>query len=186
MNVTVYLPDDLAQEVRDADLPISNICQRALRQALHGTTDPLERIAAQLDRVCEVLGIEAVDQPAALPDEVEVGTAILLAAAGRREVLTYQQFSGRLRDRGVEVHHRSPRMVKLLLAISERRAARGHGLLSALVVTSASGLPGEGFFDLAARHGRRGDHRTVWEQERDRVFQEAEGSPRNELPPGGD
>ncbi len=93
MNLTVYLPDDLAQEVRDADLPVSSICQAALRQALHGTTDPLERIAADLARIREALGIAAVDQPPARQDEVEVATAILLAAAARRECLIYREFS---------------------------------------------------------------------------------------------
>src|SRR6266540_2287399 len=87
MNLTVYLPDDLAQEVRDADLPISTICQKALREALHGTTDPLERIAADLARIREALGIdEAGDQPPARQDEVDVATAILLEAAARRTV----------------------------------------------------------------------------------------------------
>src|SRR6266536_67437 len=160
MNLTVYLPDDLAQEVRDADLPVSSICQAALRQALHGTTDPLERIAADLARIREALGIAAVDQPPA-----------------RRECLIYREFSERLRDHGVVVHWRSPRMAELLREISERRVAHGQGLLSALVVGSANGLPGEGFFDLAARHGRVGDRRTLWEHERDRLFEEGQASP---------
>ena len=177
MNLTVYLPDDLAQEVRDADLPVSSICQAALRQELHGTTDPLERIAADLARIREALGIAAVDQPPARQDEVEVATAILLAAAARRECLIYREFSERLRDRGVVVHWRSPRMAELLREISERRVAHGQGLLSALVVGSANGLPGEGFFDLAARHGRVGDRRTLWEHERDRLFEEGQASP---------
>jgi hypothetical protein len=173
MNMTVYLPDDLAHEVRDADLPVSNICQAALRRELHGTGDPLERIAADLARICEALGIEAVDEPPVVQDEVEVGTEILQAVAARRQRMTYREFSERLRDRGILVHWRSPRMGRLLLEISERRVAHGHGLLSALVVGSASGLPGEGFFDLAVRHGRVGDHRTVWRHERDRLFAEA-------------
>jgi post-segregation antitoxin (ccd killing protein) len=175
MNITVYLPDELAQEVRDADLPISNICQAALRRELYGVADPLERIAADLAQIKEALGIEAVDQLPPHQDDVEVGTAILLAAAKRRECLTYREFSERLGDRGVAIHWRSPRMGRLLLAISERRVANGHGLLSALVIASANGLPGEGFFGLAAKHGRVGDsQRMIWERERDRVFQEAQ------------
>jgi hypothetical protein len=137
-------------------------------------TDPLERIAADLARIREALGIEVIDQPPARQDEVEVGTAILLAAAARRECLIYREFSERLRDRGVAVHWRSPRMAELLGEISERRLAHDQGMLSALVVGSANGLPGEGFFDLAARHGRVGDRRMLWEHERDRVFEEAQ------------
>jgi tetratricopeptide (TPR) repeat protein len=161
-----------AEQGRDDD------ALRDLDQALE--LDPGNNLAMQARRSLRGDGpdvAETIDHPAVLPDEVEVGTAILLAAAVRRECLNYRQFSERLRDRRVAVHWRSPRMAKLLLAISERRAARGQGLLSALVVGSASGLPGEGFFDLAARHGRRGDHRMIWEQERDRVFQEAQESP---------
>ncbi len=177
MNLTVYLPDDLAQEVRDADLPISTICQKALREALHGTTDPLERIAADLARIREALGIdEAGDQPPARQDEVDVATAILLEAAARRTILKYRPSSERLRDRGIAVHWRSPRMGELLGQVSERRVANGYGMLSALVVASVNGLPGEGFFELAARLGRVGDRRTVWERERDRVFEEAKGT----------
>jgi len=177
VNLTVYLPDYLAQVVRDADLPISTICQRALREALHGTTDPLERIAADLARIREALGIEAAEQPAVRHDEVDVATAILLEAAARRETLKYREFSERLRNRGVTVHWRSPRMGELLDQVNQRRLARGYGLLSALVVGSANGLPGEGFFGLAERHGRVGDHRTLWQRERNRVFDEATAPP---------
>jgi hypothetical protein len=53
--------------------------------------------------------------------------------------------------------------------------AHGQVLLSALVVGSASGLPGEGFFDLAVRHGVWAI-RTVWDDERDRLFAEARRS----------
>jgi hypothetical protein len=173
MNMTVYLPDDLAGEVRDANHPVSNICQAALRRELHGTGDPLERIAANVTRICEALGIEAIDEPATVQDEVEVGTNILETVAARRQVLNYREFSERLRDRGILIHWRSPRMGQLLLQISERSVACGQGLLSALVVGRASGLPGKGFFDLAAQHGRVGEHRTVWERERDRLFAEA-------------
>jgi post-segregation antitoxin (ccd killing protein) len=177
LNLTVYLPDDLAQEVRDADLPVSTICQKALREALHGTTDPLERIATDLARIREALGIEAADPTAVEHDEVDVATSILLEAAARREILKYREFSERLRDRGVTVHWRSPRMGALLDQVNQRRLARGYGLLSALVVGSANGLPGEGFFVLAARHERVGDRRTLWRRELNRVFEEATTPP---------
>ena len=158
------LPDDLASLARRNGLILRHESFRSDADRLIRAIEPILRIGG-------------VDQPPVLPDEVEVGTAILLAAAARRECLSYREFSEQLRGRGVSVHWRSPRMAKLLLAISEHRAARGQGLLSALVIGRTNGLPGEGFFDLAARHGRRGDHRTLWEHERDRVFQDAQGSP---------
>ncbi|WP_030440131.1 Clp protease N-terminal domain-containing protein [Actinoplanes subtropicus] len=55
--INVYLPDDLADAVRDAELPVSAICQRALEQAIRRITairqsllDDLhpDRIAARL------------------------------------------------------------------------------------------------------------------------------------------
>lgn len=36
--INVYLPDDLADAVRDTGLPVSSICQRALEQAVRRTT----------------------------------------------------------------------------------------------------------------------------------------------------
>src|SRR4051812_44626218 len=36
--INVYLPDELADAVRDAELPVSAICQRALEQAVRRTT----------------------------------------------------------------------------------------------------------------------------------------------------
>ena len=36
--VNVYLPDDLAAAVRDAGIPVSTVCQRALDNALRQTT----------------------------------------------------------------------------------------------------------------------------------------------------
>ncbi len=96
---------------------ILSICQAALRQALHGTTGPVERIAAELTRIREALGIEPVDQPPARQDEVEVAAAILLVAAARRQCLGYQEVSQRLRDRSVAAHWQSPRMAEVLREI---------------------------------------------------------------------
>src|SRR5690348_14567617 len=36
--INVYLPDDLAEAVREARLPVSAVCQRALEDALRQTT----------------------------------------------------------------------------------------------------------------------------------------------------
>jgi hypothetical protein len=58
-----------------------------------------------------------------------------------------------------------------------RARARGYGLLGALVVGSINGLPREGFFELAARHGRVGDRRTLWKHELDPGVKEAKAPP---------
>jgi post-segregation antitoxin (ccd killing protein) len=36
--INVYLPDDLAEAVRDAGVPVSAVCQRALEQAVRRVT----------------------------------------------------------------------------------------------------------------------------------------------------
>jgi len=42
--VNVYLPDDLAQQVRRVELPISSICQQALREELDKMTTTQDEI----------------------------------------------------------------------------------------------------------------------------------------------
>jgi ATP-dependent Clp protease ATP-binding subunit ClpC len=44
--INVYLPDDLAEAVRSANLPVSTICQRALATALQGATSVREGTGA--------------------------------------------------------------------------------------------------------------------------------------------
>lgn len=56
--VNVYLPDDLAQQVRDADLNVSAVTQDALRRELE-----LRRTDAWLEAVANLTQIE-------LPQEV--------------------------------------------------------------------------------------------------------------------
>lgn len=44
--INVYLPEDLAEAVRSANLPVSTICQRALASALQGATSVREGTGA--------------------------------------------------------------------------------------------------------------------------------------------
>jgi ATP-dependent Clp protease ATP-binding subunit ClpA len=55
--INVYLPDDLADAVRDAELPVSAICQRALEQAVRRTTAIRQALLDDLhtDRLAERL-----------------------------------------------------------------------------------------------------------------------------------
>ena len=47
--INVYLPDDLADAVRDTGLPVSPICQRALEQAVRRITTIRQAVLADLD-----------------------------------------------------------------------------------------------------------------------------------------
>jgi ATP-dependent Clp protease ATP-binding subunit ClpA len=71
--INVYLPDDLADAVRDAGIPVSPVCQRALEQAVRraqevrqtvltdlGSADLTERLPSFTARAVTVLGL-AID-----------------------------------------------------------------------------------------------------------------------------
>lgn len=82
--VNVYLPDELADAVKAAGLPVSAICQRALEQSVRRVTAIRAMTLTDLDtvqlnqlteRTRAVIGL-AVDQAAGAPD---VGTKHLLA-----------------------------------------------------------------------------------------------------------
>ncbi|UQU67193.1 type II toxin-antitoxin system CcdA family antitoxin [Couchioplanes caeruleus] len=47
--INVYLPDDLADAVREAGLPVSAICQRALDQAVRRVTAVRQTVLGELD-----------------------------------------------------------------------------------------------------------------------------------------
>ncbi|MDQ1521366.1 MAG: hypothetical protein QOI55_2439, partial [Actinomycetota bacterium] len=44
--INVYLPDDLAEAVREARIPVSAVCQRALEDALRHSTAATESTRA--------------------------------------------------------------------------------------------------------------------------------------------
>lgn len=54
MRMNISVPDDLAEQVRARDLPISSICQDALRQAVE-LAEKKERTMTNLDAVVERL-----------------------------------------------------------------------------------------------------------------------------------
>ncbi|HEU5471875.1 MAG TPA: Clp protease N-terminal domain-containing protein [Actinophytocola sp.] len=87
--INVYLPDDLAEAVREAGLPVSAICQRALEQSIRrmsairgialdalGADDPTARLSQFTARARQVvrLGIDRARTELA----AEVGTGHLL------------------------------------------------------------------------------------------------------------
>ncbi|MFC4586411.1 Clp protease N-terminal domain-containing protein [Sphaerisporangium corydalis] len=87
--INVYLPDDLAEAVKESGVPVSAICQRALEQAVRRVTairettlgdldvdDPTQRLAAFTGRARVVLRL-AIDQARA-GGAPSVGTEHLL------------------------------------------------------------------------------------------------------------
>lgn len=92
--INVYLPDELADAVRQANLPVSAICQRALEQAvrrvaaihetMRGSTDGGDDVANQIQEISKFTGrtkaVLAMAAEAARADSRPVGTAHLLSA----------------------------------------------------------------------------------------------------------
>ena len=46
--INVYLPDDLADAVKEAGIPVSAICQRSLEQAVRRVVDVRAALAGEL------------------------------------------------------------------------------------------------------------------------------------------
>ena len=90
--------------------------------------------------------------------DVDVVRQSLLAAARERRTVTYDE----LRSDGLAV---------TLRALSVESDDHDRGLLTALVVRADTGLPGNGFFRLAAERGRDvTDRRAAWEAELATVY----------------
>jgi ATP-dependent Clp protease ATP-binding subunit ClpC len=93
--INVYLPDDLAGAVRDSQIPVSAICQRALEQAVRRVTAIREAALEDID-------------PARLADRLPAFTARLIStlalatdrarAAGRATVTTGDLLHGILAE----------------------------------------------------------------------------------------
>src|SRR6478609_11395750 len=66
--INVYLPDDLAAAVRDAQVPVSAVCQQALERAVR-----------------DVTSLRATDQPP-LADHPALGTFARFTARARKAV----------------------------------------------------------------------------------------------------
>jgi len=97
--------------------------------------------------------------------------AALAGAARSRSVLTYGELAQVLGDRLPLADGRD--LAALLREVSTEEDEAGRGLLSAVVVRAGGdGLPGGGFFRLAASRGRDvADRRAAWRDEVERVWQ---------------
>ncbi len=91
---------------------------------------------------------------------------IALARAGR--IVTYGELALLL---PIYVHPGSYAFTRLLGAVCSDEERAGHGLLCALVVSKATGIPGAGFFrGMAARGYDMTDLEACWRAEVERVF----------------
>ena len=97
----------------------------------------------------------------------------LAAAARYRGVTTYQDIA-LIMDLPTTGHHMARETGAILDAISTDEVRAGRPMLSAVVVNT-EGMPGQGFFRLAAELGRApgdGTDRGFWEREREAVYEE--------------
>lgn len=76
---------------------------------------------------------------------------ILIGLARIRVTICYSDLAALLRT--ASVHHRSPSFHRLLDDMCREDEARGRASLAALVVRKDSGIPGAGFFTIAAGDG---------------------------------
>lgn len=96
------------------------------------------------------------------------GQEVLAAAARRRAVLTYTEFS----DDVPGVGRRGRKMAAVLAVLGRRSYAELDAIITVLVVNKASGLPSEGFYILQRdlRPGLTGTEETLARHERERVY----------------
>jgi hypothetical protein len=95
--------------------------------------------------------------------------AILHGVAAHRSTITYRELTDRL---GVSLPANDEwSLARLLREVSTEEDEAGRGLLTAVVVRHSGGLPGGGFFRMAAARGRDVDDRqSCWERELERVY----------------
>jgi hypothetical protein len=102
----------------------------------------------------------------------QVVTELLSEVAAARRTITYEELLAALDARDPDLRGRAEAdLGPVLRAVSIATDESGRGLLTAVVVRSGSGLPGGGFFRLAAERGRSvSDERGAWDAELARVL----------------
>ena len=99
---------------------------------------------------------------------VEAMRVELIELAKQGRVVTYGELALML---PVYVHPGSYAFTRLLAQICSEELRAGHGMLCALVVSKATGIPGAGFFRGMAEYGRdMSDLEACWRAEVERVF----------------
>lgn len=96
--------------------------------------------------------------------------AILIACAKRRETITYSDVAQRIET--AYLHPGSYTFLRILSSICKEEEDAGRGMICALVVSKATGIPGGGFFSALAARGRDlSNIEAAWGEECDRVFE---------------
>jgi len=89
--------------------------------------------------------------------------AILIGMARLRVTVCYSDLAAMLTT--ASMHHRAPAFHRLLDEMCREDEAQGHAPLAALVVRKDSGIPGAGFFTIAASEGAEvSDPHAYWRQ----------------------
>lgn len=98
---------------------------------------------------------------------------VMIAVARRKSLIFYSDLVGKITTVAFDYH--DVRLNGLLEDVSIDEDEQGRGMLSAVVVYKtgeAKGQPGPGFFELAAKLGRRtGDKERCWSEEVARVYE---------------
>ncbi|MCK6579024.1 MAG: hypothetical protein L6Q98_13055 [Anaerolineae bacterium] len=95
--------------------------------------------------------------------------AELIVVAKARQIITYSDLALRLPT--AYVHPGSYAFTRLLGEVCDAEEAAGRGMICALVVSKATGIPGAGYFRGAAARGRDvSDLDRCWREECERVF----------------
>lgn len=95
--------------------------------------------------------------------------ALLIECARNRAIITYGDLSAMMHT--VRIHPGSFIFTHLLTAVCQEEAANGNGMLCALVVSKATGMPGGGYFRGMATLGRdTSDLEASWRAEVEAVF----------------
>ncbi len=102
-------------------------------------------------------------------DVKEEMLSLMIDLAKHRKVVTYSEFCGLLQT--VTLHPHSFIFARLLDEVCGDAYERGYGMLCALIVSKATGMPSAGYF--RRRIPLEANDRTpeqIWQEERDSVF----------------
>ena len=93
----------------------------------------------------------------------------MIAAARERRTMTYTELAESLHT--VYLHPHSYLFAHLMREVCREEEAKGHGMLCALVVSKQTGMPGGGYFRLAALRGLDpSDLDAMWRQDLESLF----------------
>lgn len=103
------------------------------------------------------------------PKVKEEMRAAMIVAARAGKTITYSELAAQLET--AYVHPHSFLMTRLLTEIGREEIAAGRGVLPAVVVSKATGMPGGGYFRASALQGAdMSDLEAAWRDDLESVF----------------